>query len=53
MLDNEPYCDQCADHGCSGHELCDHCSGDICNECNGCDCPDTFCPGPAAHANDH
>ncbi|MFE3645110.1 hypothetical protein ACFXOM_29735 [Streptomyces sp. NPDC059169] len=38
-MDDETYCDDCADYGCPGHELCDQCSGDICNERGGCDCP--------------
>ncbi|MFF6808867.1 hypothetical protein ACFZAG_03075 [Streptomyces sp. NPDC012403] len=45
MFDDEPYCDECTSYGCPGHFLCDQCSGDICNECNGCDCPDSPCPG--------
>ncbi|MFE5871689.1 hypothetical protein ACFQ6V_23995 [Streptomyces roseifaciens] len=45
----DEYCDECAAYGCSGHEMCDECSGDICNECGGCDCPATTCPGPIAH----
>ncbi|MEU0390011.1 hypothetical protein [Streptomyces chartreusis] len=49
MFDDEQYCDDCADYGCPGHQMCDECSGDICNECGGCDCPDSPCPGYIAH----
>ncbi|WP_327163195.1 hypothetical protein [Streptomyces zaomyceticus] len=49
MFDGEQYCDECASYDCPGHELCDKCSGDICNECDGCDCPETACPGYVAH----
>ncbi|WP_199924488.1 hypothetical protein [Streptomyces sp. WM6386] len=49
MFDDEQYCDDCADYGCPGHRLCDECSDDVCNECGGCDCPDTYCPGSIAH----
>ncbi|MEU8958589.1 hypothetical protein AB0C93_30315 [Streptomyces sp. NPDC048518] len=48
-MDDETYCDECADYGCGGHEMCDECTGDICNECGGCDCPVSACPGYAAH----
>ncbi|MGG2465618.1 hypothetical protein ACO0M4_38640 [Streptomyces sp. RGM 3693] len=46
---SDEYCDECADYGCPGHELCDRCDGDICNECQGCDCPENTCPGYIAH----
>ncbi|MFD7765671.1 hypothetical protein [Streptomyces sp. NPDC059787] len=45
MLETEPYCDDCADYGCPGHWSCDQCQDDICNDCNGCACPQTPCPG--------
>lgn len=48
-MDDEIYCDDCGDYGCPGHELCNECDGDICNECGGCSCPDSPCPGYAAH----
>ncbi|MFF8995753.1 hypothetical protein ACF09H_38645 [Streptomyces sp. NPDC014983] len=48
-MEDEIYCDDCADYGCPGHEMCEECSGDICNECGGCDCPDNQCPGYVAH----
>ncbi|MFJ7229701.1 hypothetical protein ACIQVF_09170 [Streptomyces tendae] len=49
MFDEDQYCDDCAAYGCPGHEMCDECSGDICTECGGCDCPDSPCPGYTAH----
>ncbi|MFF4952547.1 hypothetical protein [Streptomyces chattanoogensis] len=45
----DDYCDECADYGCTGHQLCELCAGDICNECWGCDCPESTCPGYTAH----
>jgi hypothetical protein len=40
VFNDEQYCDDCGDYGCSG---------DICNECGGCDCPEAACPGYVAH----
>jgi hypothetical protein len=48
-MDEETYCDECADYGCPGHDMCEDCGGDTCNECGGCDCPDAPCPGYVAH----
>ncbi|MDI3423627.1 hypothetical protein [Streptomyces luteolus] len=49
-MDDETYCDACADYGCRGHQGCDECGGEICNECLGCDCEQYECPGYTAHA---
>ncbi|ARZ67231.1 hypothetical protein SMD11_1570 [Streptomyces albireticuli] len=47
MFDEEIYCDECATYDCRGHELCDFCAAEICNRCDGCDCPESTCPGYA------
>jgi hypothetical protein len=43
--EDQQYCDECCSYGCAGHEICERCDRDICNECGGCDCPDSPCPG--------
>ncbi|MGW7354212.1 hypothetical protein [Streptomyces sp. NPDC054784] len=48
-MNEDDYCDECVTFGCRGHELCDTCAGEICHECDGCDCPNTACPGYPAH----
>lgn len=42
----DAYCDECASEHCAGHELCDACDGDVCNECGGCDCHENLCDAP-------
>ncbi|MFG2904014.1 hypothetical protein ACGF13_02935 [Kitasatospora sp. NPDC048286] len=44
-----PYCDDCASPYCPGHEWCQECGENLCNDCAGCDCPDSYCPGYIAH----
>ncbi|MFE9386099.1 hypothetical protein ACFYMO_23200 [Streptomyces sp. NPDC007025] len=48
-MEADTYCDECASEYCTGHEMCDACSGDICADCGGCNCPDSECPGYVAH----
>lgn len=49
MLDEDDYCDECGDWECPGHLPCSDCGGDICPECDGCDCPVSPCPGSDNH----
>ncbi|WP_424213578.1 hypothetical protein ACN20G_16655 [Streptomyces sp. BI20] len=44
-------CTECRRPDCNGHLLCPGCNDDLCDECGGCLCPDTYCPGYTTHLN--